>query len=46
VLLIVLGLTSLSYGGWMRWTWKLWATVVAISVAFLWLASAIGYGPF
>ena len=46
VLLIVLGLTAVSYGQWIRWTWKLWATVVALSLAFLWLASAIGYGPF
>jgi uncharacterized ion transporter superfamily protein YfcC len=46
VLLIVLGLTAVSYGQWIRWTWKLWATVVTLSVAFLWLASAVGYGPF
>jgi uncharacterized ion transporter superfamily protein YfcC len=46
VLLIVLGLTAVSYGQWIRWTWKLWAAVVAISVVFLWIASAIGYGPF
>ncbi len=46
VLLIVLGLTTISYGQWIRWTWKLWAAVVVVSVAFLWLAAAIGYGPF
>jgi uncharacterized ion transporter superfamily protein YfcC len=46
VLLIVLGLTAISYGQWIRWTWKLWAAVVALSLAFLWLASTIGYGPF
>ncbi|MBN1583524.1 MAG: YfcC family protein [Anaerolineae bacterium] len=46
VLLIVLGLTGISYGRWFKWTWKLWAAVVVLSVAFLWLASAINYGPF
>lgn len=46
VLLIVLGLTGVSYGQWLKWTWKLWAVVVALSVLFLWFASAIGYGPF
>lgn len=46
VLLIVLGLTRISYAQWIRWTWKLWAVVVALSVALLWIASAIRYGPF
>ncbi len=46
VLLIVLGLTAVSYGQWMHWTWKLWAAVMILSVAFLGLATAVGYGPF
>jgi uncharacterized ion transporter superfamily protein YfcC len=46
VLLIVLGLTGISYGRWIKWTWKLWAVVVALSVVFLWIASVINYGPF
>jgi uncharacterized ion transporter superfamily protein YfcC len=46
VLLICLGLTVVSYGRWMRWTARLWAMVALITVAFLGLAVAIGFGPF
>ena len=46
VLLIALGLAAVSYGQWLKWTAKLWLWVVAVSVGFLWLATAIGYGPF
>jgi uncharacterized ion transporter superfamily protein YfcC len=46
VLLISLGLTVVSYPAWIRWTARLWLVVLAVAVAFLALAVAIGYGPF
>ncbi len=46
VLLISLGLTVVSYPKWLRWSLKLWVWVLLITVAFLGLAVAVGYGPF
>lgn len=46
VLLIVLGLTVVSYPKWVRWTWPLWLVVMAITILFLGIGVAIGYGPF
>lgn len=46
VLLIAIGLASVSYGKWMKFTWKLWAVIVPVTVFFLWLGIVIGYGPF
>ncbi len=46
VLLIALGLTVVSFPKWLRWTWRLWVWIILISVAFLGLAVAIGFGPF
>jgi uncharacterized ion transporter superfamily protein YfcC len=46
VLLIVLGLTVVSYPKWIRWTLKLWFWVLLVSLAFLALGVLIGYGPF
>jgi uncharacterized ion transporter superfamily protein YfcC len=46
VLLICLGLTVVSYPRWLRWSLRLWLWVILISVAFLGIAVAIGYGPF
>ncbi len=46
VLLIALGLTVVSFPKWIRWTWRLWVWIILISVAFLGLAVAIGFGPF
>lgn len=46
VLLICLGLASVSYPKWMRWTLRLWFWVILVSVAFLGLAVAIRFGPF
>ncbi|MBN1230270.1 MAG: YfcC family protein [Anaerolineales bacterium] len=46
VLLIALGLASVGYAKWMRWTWPLWVVIIALSIGFLVLATAIGYGPF
>jgi uncharacterized ion transporter superfamily protein YfcC len=46
VLLIAIGLASVGYAKWMKFTWKLWAVIVPITIFFLWLGSVIGYGPF
>jgi uncharacterized ion transporter superfamily protein YfcC len=46
VLLIVLGLTVVSYPKWIRWTLKLWFWIMLASVALLWFGVLIGYGPF
>ena len=46
VLLISLGLASLSYTKWMKWIWKVELAVLAVSLLFLELAVLIGYGPF
>jgi uncharacterized ion transporter superfamily protein YfcC len=44
--LIAIGLASVSYGKWMKFTWKLWLLVIPVTVLFLWLGIRIGYGPF
>jgi uncharacterized ion transporter superfamily protein YfcC len=46
VLLIVLGLTGISYMKWFKWTWKLQAVLVGISALCLIVAVALHYGPF
>ena len=46
VLLITLGLASVGFGKWMRFTWKLWLLVIPVIVFFLWLGNLIQYGPF
>jgi uncharacterized ion transporter superfamily protein YfcC len=46
ILIIVLGLGMVSYGKWLRWTYKIWLWVILVSVLFLWLAVALHYGPF
>jgi len=46
VLLISLGLASIPYGKWIRWTAKLWLWVLPVLLGFLALAAAIEYGPF
>ena len=46
ILLIVLGLTVVSYPKWLRWTWLLWVAIVVVTVVFLGIGVAIGYGPF
>jgi len=46
VLLIVLGLTVVSYPKWIRWSLKLWFWVMLASVALLWVGVLIGFGPF
>jgi uncharacterized ion transporter superfamily protein YfcC len=46
VLLICLGLTAVSYPVWLKWTAKLWAGILVVTLLFLGLAVAIHYGPF
>ena len=46
VLLITLGLASVGYAKWMKFTWKLWLLVIPVTVFFLWLGNLIQYGPF
>jgi uncharacterized ion transporter superfamily protein YfcC len=46
VLLICLGLATVGYTRWLKWSLPLWLVVIAVTVAFLGLAVAIGYGPF
>ncbi len=46
VLLISLGLTSVSYPKWLRWSLPLWLWVVLVTGAFMAVAVAIRYGPF
>jgi len=35
-----------SYPKWIRWTWKMQAGIAALSMIFLMIAVAIGFGPF
>jgi uncharacterized ion transporter superfamily protein YfcC len=46
ILLIALSLTVVSFPKWLRWTWRLWAWVLLITIVFLGIAVAINYGPF
>jgi len=46
VLLITLGLASIGYAKWIKFTWKLWLLVIPVTVFFLWLGNLIQYGPF
>jgi len=46
LLLIGLSFTVVSYPKWIRWTWKMQAGIAALSMVFLMIAVAIGFGPF
>jgi uncharacterized ion transporter superfamily protein YfcC len=46
VLLIVLGIIGVPYLTWLKWTWKLQALFIVISIGFLAFAYSVGYGPF
>lgn len=43
VLLIGLSMAGISYGKWVKWTWKMQLAVLALSLATLFLAVQIGY---
>jgi uncharacterized ion transporter superfamily protein YfcC len=46
LLLIALSFTVVGYTRWIRWTLKLQAAVFGVTVLFLLLTVAIGYGPY
>jgi uncharacterized ion transporter superfamily protein YfcC len=46
ILLICLGLARVSYLKWLKWTLPLWGVIVVVTLIFLAVAVAIGYGPF
>ncbi len=46
LLLIGLSFTVVSYPKWIRWTWKVQVGIAALSMIFLMIAVAIGFGPF
>ncbi len=46
VLLISLGLASVSYNKWLKWSLKLWAWVLPVVLVFLAIAVVVHYGPF
>ena len=43
VLLIGLSMANVSYGKWVKWTWKLQALIFVISILVLFFGVAIGY---
>ncbi len=43
LLLIVLGLVSVPYSKWFRWTWKLQTVILAVTALLLLLAVKVGY---
>ena len=46
VLLITLGLASVGYAKWMKFTAKLWLAILPVTIFFLWLGTVIHLGPF
>ncbi len=46
VLLISLGLTSVGYTKWLKWTWPLWLAVLLVTIIFLGIGVTIQLGPF
>ena len=46
LLLIVLGLTVVSYARWIKWSARLWIIILPLTILFLALAVALHYGPF
>jgi uncharacterized ion transporter superfamily protein YfcC len=46
LLLIALSFSVVSYAKWIRWTWKLQAVILVITLVFLAFAVKTGFGPF
>ncbi len=44
VMIIAIGIVNVSYGKWLRWSWKLFALNALFTAAMLVLCVAIGYG--
>jgi uncharacterized ion transporter superfamily protein YfcC len=43
VLLVGLSMANVSYGKWFKWTWKLQAILLALTLGVLFFAVGIGY---
>ena len=43
IMIIAIGLVGVSYGKWLRWSWKLFAAEFVLSAGFMLLMVAIGY---
>lgn len=43
VLLVGLSMANVSYGKWVKWTWKLQSLIFALTILFLFFGVAIGY---
>ena len=43
ILLVGLSMAGVSYGKWVKWTWKLQLSVFILSIAFLGFGVLIGY---
>lgn len=43
VLLISLSMSNISYGKWVKWTWKIQSIVLAISLLVLWICIQLGF---
>ena len=46
ILLICIGLASIRYSKWMRFTARLWLVIFPLVALFLWIGTLIGFGPF
>jgi uncharacterized ion transporter superfamily protein YfcC len=46
VLLVALGVTVVSFYKWLKWSLRVWPLIALVSIGFLGLAVAVGYGPF
>ena len=46
VLLLALGLSTVSYTKWFKWTIKLQGFMILLSIVFIWIALKINYGTF
>lgn len=46
MLLLITGITGISFGKWYKWTWKLMLSIAAFSAVVLVICVSIGYGPF
>ena len=43
IMIICIGMINVTYGKFIKWTWKLFLAIFAASAAFVWLAVKIGY---
>lgn len=43
IMIICIGLVNVTYGKFLKWSWKLFVSIFAAAVALIWLAVKIGY---